>query len=164
MGKKSQISLEFISIFAIGFAITLIIGSLFFTFSSTQKDKLDIQQVNEIGSDIIFNSEEIYFRGSGNKIQQKAQFPEGIESFKIQQVSTGSNNFSEIEFEVIVDGSIEKIFFSPSQDYITLNCSNTCTYNSSGNFSYFNRSDFSAGPKTLSIRSIGDQVLIDFVR
>jgi hypothetical protein len=164
MGKKSQISLEFISIFAIGLAITLLVGSLFFYLSSSEKKSLDIKQINKIGSDLISNSEEIYFRGSGNKIQYKAQFPTGIESLEIKQINTTLNNFSELHFGLNIDDTFETVIFSSTQDYITLNCSTTCNYNSTTKVGTFNSSDFSNGPKTLSIRSIGDQVLIDFVR
>ena len=164
MDKKSQISLEFISIFAIGLGITLLVGSLFFSLSSSEKKSLDIKQINEIGNDLVTNAEEIYFRGSGNKIQYKAQFPNGIETFEIKQINTSSNNFSELHFGFNVANTFETVIFSSTQDYITLNCSTTCTYNSTTRTGTFDSSDFSLGPKTLSIRSIGDQVLIDFVR
>ncbi|MEC8339168.1 MAG: hypothetical protein VXZ40_00960 [Nanoarchaeota archaeon] len=163
--KKAQNSLEFLSIFAIGIALTLIFGSFFFSISNSEKSQLDISQISRIGNEVISLSEEIYFRGSGNKIQYKAIFPENIQGLEIRQERTTIANYSEIRFLIISEtGNLQNISFTPTQNYITLNCSNTCTYNSSGNFSYFNRSDFSAGPKTLSIRSIGDQVLIDFVR
>ena len=162
--NKAQISLEFISIFAIGLTITLILGGLFYSVSTSEKSKLDTNQINRIGNDIIRFSEEIYFRGSGNKIQYKANFPDGIEYMHIKQYNTTSYNYSELVFGVYDGDRLSNITFNPSESYITINCSNTCNYNATENIGSYNSSDFGLGPKTLAIKSIGDQVLIEFVR
>ncbi len=159
--KKAQISLEYITIIGIALTLTTIIASLFFSFSSYQKDDLDSKQIDSIFNDVITTSEEIYFRGSGNKVQIKAQFPENIENISIVYDNSGSVNFTYINITTIGEELSRSSLYETSQNYIFLNCSD-CTHN--GNVAYYSRDQFSAGPKTLSIRSIGDQVLIDFVR
>ncbi len=159
--KKAQISLEYISIITIALTLIALLSSSFFYFSNTQKNKLDNLQINEIGNSIITNSEEIYFRGSGNKIQLKIQFPEIIENMSIVRTTSNSINVTYLNISQYGgEGTIESLFL-PSESYIYINCSD-CTH--SGNISYYSRDQFSQGPKTLSIKSIGEQVLIDFIR
>ncbi len=164
MGKKSQISLEFISIFGIAILITLILGGVFFTISSSEKNKLDISQINEIGLDIISLSEQVYFRGSGNKVQYRANFPQGLDGLEINQI-VGTQNYSELNFIYISsEFGLTNISFYTSENYIKLNCSYSCNYNSTTKRGWFNSSDYNSGNKIISIKSLGDQVLIDFVR
>lgn len=165
MKRKGQNSLEFITIFAIGLSMTLILGSLFFIISKSEKSNLDIDQISRIGNQILDLSEEVYFRGTGNKVQYKAVFPGNINSLEIMQLNGTLANYSELRFSIISEnGNIQNISFIPKETYVILNCSTSCNYNSSTETGWFNKSYYSLGPKTLSIRSIGDQVLIDFIR
>jgi len=55
MKKKSQASLEFLSIFGIGFSIIVILGGLFVVYSGEAKEGLDKVQLENIGRSLMSN-------------------------------------------------------------------------------------------------------------
>ena len=167
--KKSQSSLEFLFIFAIGFSIIAILGGIFFTYSSDAKDTLDEKQLSKIGDELMSNIEKIYFLGSNNMITFNSKFPEGIQNFTIVH-KNNSNLTTVIEFDYlnityISNGKINSNIFSTNENYIRFNCSKCYhTNNINGTYtSYFNSSDFTGGSKKLKILSKGSYVQIDFI-
>ena len=59
--NKAQSSLEFLIIFGIGFTIIVVLGGIFFTYSTDARDELDQKQLRKTGDEIISNVEKIYF-------------------------------------------------------------------------------------------------------
>lgn len=173
---KAQSSLEFISIFAIGFLITLAMAAIFVTYSFESKEMLDRTQTNKIFVEIIENSQQIYFLGQGNRITLNVKLPQGIENLTIEHrnISDRNNPGQYIQYDFInvsfTDDSnrLISIPYETNQIYIRLNCSIRClhTANNNGNWtSYFNEtSDFSGGARQIRIESKGDYIDIGFHR
>lgn len=162
--KKSQSSLEFLSIFLIGFTIIIIMSGIFFNYTSEAKQSLDKSQIDKIGNDIISNIENIYFIGQGNKITMKAKFPDYIENFTIHHTNnTLGEKFDYLNFTIQGEKIFTNQLFLTKELYIRFNCS-SCYHNNITNISYYNSSDFSGGLKVIKIESRENYVTLDFVK
>ncbi len=168
--KKSQASLEMLLIFGITFTVILILGGIFFNYSTGAKNTLDEKQLEKTGNELITNIEKIYFLGNNNMITFSANFPEGIDNFTIVHKNTtdGTTNFEYdyLNISYISDKEIIDTIFTSNENYIRFNCSKCYhTTNINGSYiSYFNSSDFSGGAKRIKIQSKGDYIQLDFIK
>lgn len=172
MKKKAQSSLEFLSIFAISFTIIIILGGIFFTYSSEAKTDLDKDQIDRVFLDIMNNVDQIYFLGVGNRVTQKLSFPNNINSISIvhKNESLGGGEYQEFDYlNVSIQnvGFTQDLIYFPSQTYIRFNCTSSCdveTSNVDGNWiSYYSYENTNAGAKQIRIENKGDFVAIDFL-
>lgn len=161
--KKSQSSLEFLTIFSLAFTIILIMSGIFFSYTDEAQQNLDKSQIDKIGNDIISNIEKIYFIGEGNKITMKANFPDNIENLTIHHTSNSlGEKFDILNFTIISDKTFTYQLFLTKELYIRFNCSN-CNHDIIKNISYYESSDFLEGFKVIKIENLGDYVTLDFV-
>ncbi len=174
--KRSQSSLEFLTIFGIGFVIIVVLGGIFLTYSNGAKKSLDLKQMNKIGDDLTSNIEQVYYLGSGNKLTMKASFPEGIENFTIVHKNVSNpSGIGYIQYDFLnisyypensrTINTYSSMIFETNEIYMRFNCTKCYhTTNLNGNWSsYFNSSDFTAGTKQIKVESKGDWVDIGFV-
>ena len=163
--KKTQSSLEFITILGIGLTIILILGGLFISFTNESTKDLDRNQLDKIFSEILINVEQIYFRGAGNRIRYSASFPEGIQNISIhQRISSEGEQFSYFNVTFLQEGARTDELYFTRDLYIQFNCSSSTSCVTSPDYSYFNNPAYiTGGPKTLVIESRGDWVAIGFV-
>lgn len=164
--NKTQSSLEFLMIFAIGFVIITILGGIFFNYSNESKNTLDNNQIDKIGNELMSNIEKIYFLGNNNMISLNTQFPEGITNFTIEHRNISSNQFEYLNITYLGNKGLSSNIFQTSENYIRFNCTNCYhTTNVNGNYtSYYNESDFSGGSKKIKILSKGNYVEISFIK
>ncbi len=175
--KKSQSSLEFLTIFGIALVLILVLSGIFFSYSSGASESLGEDQIRKIGNTIMNNVAKIYFLGSGNKITVKASFPDGIGNISIihMNISNSSGDYNQFDILNISYGNngggnsltLNSNIFYTNELYIRFDC-NRCTNTTpiNGNWiSYYNdTSDFSQGAKRISIKSSNNTVYIDFIK
>ncbi len=159
--KKSQTSMEFMSIMGIGFVLIALIGGIFFTVSNDARDNLDTTQIQNIGRLFIENIEKIYFQGSGNRITISASFPQDILNMTIFHGNSTSGQFDMLNITYVVGDEEKSQIYYPNELYIRFNCT-TCIQR--GNYSIFNESDYSPGAKNIRIESKGTFVDVMFVK
>jgi hypothetical protein len=161
--KKAQISLEFVIIFGIGLTLILVLGSMFFSFSSSQQAELGKNQLSKILEELSIKGEQIYFRGNGNKITYKASFPEGITNFSIHWINESGVFYSYFEIEESASGFSRSHFSPISSENILFACEH-CFNDSNENKSFWYQDYmFSSGPKTIVIKAKNNQVYFDFL-
>lgn len=165
MMKKSQASMEFLTIFGIAFLIILIMAGIFFTYTMGAKDTLDRKQIEKIGEEIMFNAEQVYFLGQGNRVTINTNFPDKITNITIMHRNTSDNTATVdmLNISYVMNKNIISSIFTTSELYIRFNCT-LCYVDPSSNTSYYNTSDFSVGPKRIRVTSHGDWVSIDFAK
>jgi hypothetical protein len=171
MARKSQSSMELLTVFGIALAIIAIIAGIFFMYTSEAKQKLNRDQINAIGQEMISNIEKMYYLPEGNRITMKANFPEGIQNFTIHHrtVYNGTHDltFDYLNFTHLFGDRVVSTLFEPGQLFVRFNCSYSCYYTTideNNSFSYFNSSDYSSTVKEIRVESKEGYVLIDFVR
>jgi len=178
MKRKSQSSLEFLIIFGIGFIFIILLGAIFFNYSSDAQKSLDKKQIEKFTTEIINNVEKIYFLGSGNRVTIKTNFPDGIINFTIvhKNVSDPNNAGQFLQFDYIDIETYPKVpkslndtihyIFEANKEYIRFNCTECYqTTNVGGNWSsYFNTSDFGPGFKDIKVENLGSFISIDFYK
>ena len=163
--KKAQSSLEFLMILGIALVFTIVLGGIFFSFSNSSHKTLNSEQVNRIGNDLMRSIDEMYFRGPGNKIQYKANFPGDIVNFTIHYFQNSSLNYSYLNISKYSDDEVHEHLFFPAETYIHFACEKCYNFSDGANNTYFyNESAFSNGPKKVSIKATSNEVMIDFVQ
>lgn len=166
--KKSQSSMEFLIILGIAFTFIILLGGIFISYSNSSQKNLNSDQIEKIGDELIAEIEKIYFRGSGNKIQYKANFPNDITNMTLHHRINGANNFTYLNITQIGDGQEVSHIFLPEENYIKfvcLNCSNPTPTDFSNEFTQqFRREDYSAGSKTIAISSQNNRVELEVIR
>ncbi len=162
MKKKSQSSLEFLLIFGIGFFLILLMGGVFFTFSSEAKQNLDRKQLTKISNDIMTNIENVYFLGNGNRITMDVNMPEGIENITIHHYNVSGDSYDYLNFSFYLNQKFVSEIIIPKETYIKFDCSDCSKLNE--NLSYFPIYDINPGPKRIRFESKGDYVDVNFIR
>lgn len=169
MKKKSQASLEFLTILGISLTLIAILSAIFIGYSNSAKQGLDKEQIENIGEELISNIERIYFQGNGNRVTQRSNFPSNILNFTIfHRNVTLSGVPTMIDYINITyndDGFLNDLIFYPLETFIRIQCDKCYTTppNALGEYvSYFNTSDFSQGPKQIRVESRNQRVYISF--
>jgi uncharacterized protein (UPF0333 family) len=166
--KKSQASFEFLLIFGIALIIILVLGGIFFSYSLGAQQSLNQQQIDRIGKDLMNTVQQIYFLGSGNKVTLNTRFPEEIENISIHHMYTDYEGES-IEFDYLnisysIGKDIVSTIYQTNELYTRFNCTN-CTHLAPPiNISFYNDTQFEAGPKEIRLISRGDYVDIEIVQ
>lgn len=82
-GKRTQISIEYITIF--GFVFLMIVPLIIIYYDQTQhvQESIAINQIYNIAREIADKAEQIYYSGEPSKTTIQAYFPERIESITI---------------------------------------------------------------------------------
>ena len=82
-GKFAQSSLEYLVVIALS-SILIISGvSVFYAYSENLGEKLEVQQINTVGNDIIENAENIYIMGINSQSIYIANLPDIVTSVEI---------------------------------------------------------------------------------
>ncbi|MBD3203095.1 hypothetical protein GF327_02275 [Candidatus Woesearchaeota archaeon] len=83
--KRSQIAMEFLVIFGFVFVMLIPLLIIFQLQSHETKDKIHVNQIRNIGMNLIDKSETIYYLGKPSKTTLKVMFPEKIENISIAE-------------------------------------------------------------------------------
>lgn len=83
MKKRSQVSVEFLTIFGFAFLMTIPVIIIFQTQSAETKDALATNHIRNIGIKIIDKAESIYYLGEPSKTTLEVYFPEHIQLINI---------------------------------------------------------------------------------
>lgn len=83
MGRKGQISIEYMAVFAIAALMTLPLILIFSVQSSNVKTDITLSQAEKVASEIINSAKEVYFMGPPAQKTIQVEFPEGIESVTV---------------------------------------------------------------------------------
>jgi uncharacterized protein (UPF0333 family) len=96
MGKRGQVSIEYLAVFAFAMLLTIPLIILYIDQSNSMKIDTANAQAYRVVSKIADSADEIYYQGSPAKKTIRIAFPEGIQEVNI----TGSY----IEFKINIDG------------------------------------------------------------
>jgi uncharacterized protein (UPF0333 family) len=111
--RKSQISIEYLSILGFVLVILILIITLSYIYSRQIEDQIIVNQVDKIAKEIIDSAESVYYYGEPTKTTIKAYLPENIEQISITVndisfVVRTENGLTEISYhsEVNLAGTI----------------------------------------------------------
>ncbi|MCH7568388.1 MAG: hypothetical protein IIA87_03120 [Nanoarchaeota archaeon] len=104
MGKRGQISVEYLIV--VGFVTFLIVGILgvAFFYASGIRDEIKINQLNNFANKIISSSESVFYAGSPSKVTINAYLPAGVKVIEITS--------SELIFDIEISSGLNRISFS----------------------------------------------------
>lgn len=120
---KSQVSLEYIMIVALTFAIIIPTTYLFFNYSRESSQEVADAQITKIGRSIIDSSETMFYSGEGSRTLLELNIPQGISSASII-------DGRELVFNISTSSGTSEIVFFSSVNLTTngLDClANVCT-------------------------------------
>ena len=81
--RKSQSSIEYLSIVALTFVIIVPTTYLFYTYSQESTDEISDSQLTKIGRNIIDTSESVYYSGLNSKAVIDFNLPDSVQSATI---------------------------------------------------------------------------------
>jgi uncharacterized protein (UPF0333 family) len=81
--RKSQISIEYLSILGFVLVILIFIITLSYIYSRQIEDQIIVNQVDKIAKEIIDSAESVYYYGEPTKTTIRAYLPENIEQITI---------------------------------------------------------------------------------
>ena len=137
--NNAQASMEHIMVIAIAFVIILPLVYLFYSYSQSSAENINIARINALGRTIVNSAESIYYLGEPSKITLRESIPEGISKMNI------TSNF--------VEGINELTF--------TLNGGTDVSFSSNVNINgTFSEEQYSPGIKEITIESKGYYVNI----
>lgn len=108
MGKKTQSSVEYIMVVAIGLVVIVPIIYMFYSYSHGSTAEIETAKIQKMGNDIINNAENIYYLGEPSRTVLKGTMPDGVKNISIAR--DWDKNINEVVF-ILQDGS-ELAFFS----------------------------------------------------
>ncbi len=132
INRRAQSSIEYLSVFVIGFAMLIPFIYLFQNYSADSVEKIQYTAINAIGSDIINSAEAVYYMGYPARLTIQENFPTGITGMALN--SSRSDHISILSFYTI--NGKEMPFFTK----ISLN-------------STINRTAYSEGLKTIVVET-----------
>jgi hypothetical protein len=86
--KKAQSSIEYLSIFVIGFAMLIPFIYIFQGYSADSMEKIQLTAINAIGNDIINSAEAVYYMGYPARLTLQENFPTGITNLTLNSSRT----------------------------------------------------------------------------
>jgi uncharacterized protein (UPF0333 family) len=111
--RKSQISIEYLSILGFVLVVLIFILALSFVYSRQIEDQIIVNQVDKIAKEIVDSAESVYYYGEPTKTTIKAYHPENIEQISISAndilfVVRTKNGLTDISYhsEVNLTGTI----------------------------------------------------------
>ncbi len=83
MRNRGQISLEYLIVVGfVVFIVILLLGLAVF-YTSTARDSMSFNQLNNFANKLLNSAETVYFAGEPSKLTITAYLPEGVSSFEI---------------------------------------------------------------------------------
>jgi len=104
--SKAQISVEYLIIIGVSFAILIPGGYFFYKYSQTSNEASIRTQITQIGTSIITNAESIYGLADGSLVTQDLRYPKNVRDVYIL-----NNQELVIKYE-LSSGINEAVFFS----------------------------------------------------
>ena len=104
--RKSQISTEYLIILGVTLAAIIPAGYFFYSYSRSSSDQTIRSQIEQIGSEIVVNSESVYGLAEGSLVTVSISYPNNI-----REVYILNRNELIIRYE-INSGVSEAVFFS----------------------------------------------------
>ncbi len=87
MRNRGQISLEYLIVVGfVVFIVILLLGLAVF-YTSTARDSMSFNQLNNFANKLLNSAETVYFAGEPSKLTITAYLPEGVSSFEILENS-----------------------------------------------------------------------------
>jgi hypothetical protein len=125
MSFKGQVSVEYLIIIGLSFAVLIPTGYFFYAYSQTSNDEAIRLQINQLGNELLKNAESIYGLAEGSLISVDIRYPKNIRDMYVL-----NQNELVIRFE-LTSGYNDAVFFSkiPLSGYYDLsrlNCSVPC--------------------------------------
>ena len=105
-GLKAQVSVEYLMIIAIAFAVLLPTGYFFYKYSQVSGEGAVRSQINQLGNKILSNAESIYGLAEGSIIILDVNYLSNVREIKVMQ-----NNELIITYE-LSSGVSDAVFFS----------------------------------------------------
>jgi uncharacterized protein (UPF0333 family) len=103
---KGQVSVEYLLIIALSFAVLIPATYVFYNYSSDSTQEIVDSQVIQLGNSIVDSAETIYFSGKGSKTILEFNTPENIDTVSII-------DGKELIFNITSSfGTTELVFFS----------------------------------------------------
>ncbi|MFP4401788.1 MAG: hypothetical protein ACLFPL_01015 [Candidatus Nanoarchaeia archaeon] len=161
--KTAQASFELLLVLGFSLTLTILGAGYYIIYSEAATDDLNSQQIDRVFEDIMSKASRVYYSGNGNRITVEATLPAGVESITIENGTSSSGdsfnyiNVTQQQNEISVSSQ-----YFPSDLFIYLNCSISCSPSSSGRYIY-DREHTNQGPKDIRIESKGDIIYIDFI-
>ncbi|MBN2422442.1 hypothetical protein JXB41_04405 [Candidatus Woesearchaeota archaeon] len=132
--KRSQVSVEFLTIFGFVFLMLIPLVIVFHLQSNETKDSLASNQIRNMGMKIIDKTEYVYYLGEPSKTTLKFMFPERIENISICNrelifnYKTYNENIQPVIFISLVNitgnlssgSGIHKIIIEARGDYVSI--------------------------------------------
>ncbi len=87
ISKKAQIAVEYLFILALALAIIVPGSMLFFNYSKESNEQIIAGQINQIGQNIISQSEDIYAIGRNSWVTLEVVFPDSVKDAYIVEDS-----------------------------------------------------------------------------
>jgi hypothetical protein len=166
INNKAQASLEYMSIFGIGFLLVALAGGAFFAYTNSAKASLDQDQINKIGTELLDDIQKIYFFGDTNRRTYKTTFPQGVQGISIHHINQSGDNYYYFNFTIIADGEYRDLIFQTDEDYIDIKCVNTCVTANIAvgyNISTYDESYLGQGFKNIRIEALNNSVYVEFI-
>jgi len=108
--SRAQVSVEYLIIIGISFAILIPAGYFFYSYSKNSNDATIRSQIAQTGSSIITTAESIYGLGEGSLVTLNLRYPDNIRDVYILNGGSGENELV-IKYE-LSSGMNEAVFFS----------------------------------------------------
>lgn len=114
MGRKGQISIEYMAVFAIAALMTFPLILIFSVQSNNVRTDITLSQAEKVATEIINSAKEVYFMGPPAQKTITIEFPEGVKEVTVSSnyilfvldTNTGTHElYKESTFEL--QGSIE---------------------------------------------------------
>jgi uncharacterized protein (UPF0333 family) len=104
MGKKAQVSTEYLMLFSFIMGIVLVLFVLFQSYTQETQDKIRLAQADQVTKKIVNAAEKVFYLGEPSKITIKVSIPENIEAvnignnevFFIIKTGEGSNEIGQV--------------------------------------------------------------------
>jgi len=108
--SKAQVSVEYLIIIGISFAILVPAGYFFYNYSRTSNDATIRSQITQIGTSMITNAESIYGLATGSLVTLNLRYPQNVRDVYILDGGAGYTELV-IKYE-LSSGMNEAVFFS----------------------------------------------------
>ncbi|MFH1211568.1 MAG: hypothetical protein V1659_01425 [Candidatus Woesearchaeota archaeon] len=106
LNRIAQISTEYLVIIAFAMAVIIPGAVIVYNYSQSSNDKLVGEQVNSIGKELLYTSEQVYHMGKYSRLSVKANIPDSISEIYIL------DNHELVILYYSQNGIRESVFFS----------------------------------------------------
>lgn len=135
--RKAQVSVEYLIVLGIAFTVLIPAGYFFYTYSQNSNEETVRAQIDQIGREMLVNSESIYGLAEGSLLTLELKYPDNIREIYIL-----NQNELVIKYE-LSSGMNDAVFFSkipisggyyyPNRTICTPPCGNSTFYTAEPN-------------------------------